>query len=199
MDNDREVSSFKDIAEHLNKQFALVFTSKPYVHLPCRLLYDIPKPKPFIQLLSPVVQIWLEGLDLKNSANPDNLHPRLLKELLKEVLISLCNIFQLLLDFRKVPIDWKLTHVIPIFKEVDCTRAENYRPIIFTSVVGKTFEQIVSSEVLTHLLTNSILSPHQHGFQPGKLVKTKFIKTCNIITDNLDKEYPRRLDFVGPG
>ena len=189
-DDSKEVTNLKDITKLLNRQFASVFTNEPDGPLPHSPPYDIPNPMPPILLSPPVVQKRLEALDVNKSAGPDNLHPRLLKELAKEIAQPLCNIFQLSLDSKKVPKDWKLTHVTPIFKKGDRTKAKNYRPISLTSAVAKTLERIVNADILTHLCNNNILSPDQHGFLPGKSVETNLLETYSTITDHLEKGIP---------
>ena len=44
----------------------------------------------------------------------------------------------------------------------------SFRPISLTSCVSKLFERIILSRLLFFLESNSILSPHQAGFRPGR-------------------------------
>ena len=44
----------------------------------------------------------------------------------------------------------------------------SFRPISFTFCVSKLFERIILSRLLFFLESNSILSPHQVGFRPGR-------------------------------
>ena len=55
--------------------------------------------------------------------DPDNITPRVLKELASEIAPSLTIIFQYSLVSGKLPSDWKAAHVTPIFK-----KGEQYDP-----------------------------------------------------------------------
>ena len=65
-----------------------------------------------------------------------------------------------------MPSDWKTANIASIFKKGDKHKASNYRPVSLTCILGKYMEQIiVVSSISTHLDTNKILNPIQHGFR----------------------------------
>ena len=57
--------------------------------------------------------------------------------------------------------------VSPIFKKGYRSDPYNYRPISLTSVLCKTLEHIIYSNVMSHLEEHSLLSDLQHGFRKG--------------------------------
>jgi len=83
----------------------------------------------------------------------------------------------------KLPIDWKVAIIIPIFKK----ETNHYPVITFTSVVSKVFESIIHKGMLKHFLNNNLMSPSQHGFLPRKSCMTQLISTLMIgHTETLD-------------
>ena len=54
--------------------------------------------------------------------------------------------------------------MIPIFKK-DPKQAASYRPISFTSCVGKAMERVVNQRLKWYLETNDPLAPEQAGFR----------------------------------
>jgi hypothetical protein len=65
---------------------------------------------------------------------PDNLLPRILKELADEISPLLQLIYTKSLDTGEVPADWRTANVSPVYKKGLKSAAENYRPISLTSV-----------------------------------------------------------------
>jgi len=51
----------------------------------------------------------------------------------------------------KVPHDWKLANVTPIYKQGSRSSPENYRPISLTCHLSKVMESIVRDVITQHL------------------------------------------------
>ena len=188
------VTNITDVANELNRHFASVFTCEPEGPLPNCPGYEAPTTMVQVSIDPSNILKRLQNLDTNKSAGPDHLHPRLLKELATIIAGPLSDLFQKSINAKSVPSDWKTAFVTPIFKKGSRLKAENYRPISLTSVVAKILERVVNDTILEHLKVNNILSPNQHGFQPGKSVETNLLETYDIITDLLDKGLP--VDLV---
>ncbi len=68
---------------------------------------------------------YLDKLKTNKSTGPDDLSPRLLKELKEQILKPLTIIFNLTLQQKQVPEDWKQANVTPIYKKGDKSEALN--------------------------------------------------------------------------
>eukprot|EP00061_Rhincodon_typus_P000987 g13375.t1 len=81
------------------------------------------------------VLVKLIGLKVDKSPGPNGLHPRALKEIAEEIVAALVVIFQESLESRRVPEDWKIANVTPLFKKGIRQKMKNNRPISLTSFV----------------------------------------------------------------
>ena len=85
----------------------------------------------------------------------------------------------------KIPDEWKLAIICPIFKKGSRTNPSNYRPISLTSIICKIIESIIRDELLKHLMVNKLLSKAQHGFIPRRSCLSNLLETLDFITSTL--------------
>ena len=99
------------------------------------------------------------------AAGPDNITPRILKELHTEIDPILTDIFNTSLYEGIVPDDWKDAYVSPVYKKGPKCKPENYRPILLTCICCKVLEHIITSNTMPHLDENTLLFQNDHGFR----------------------------------
>ena len=109
------------------------------------------------------VRDLLLQLDCHKSMGPDEIHPRVLRELAEVIAEPLSIIYQRSLLTGEVPEDWRLANVTPIYKKGCREDPGNYRPVSLTSVPGKIMEQTVLKEITRHVQDNRGIRPSQHG------------------------------------
>ena len=73
-------------------------------------------------------------------------------------------------------------------KPLDCPAS--FRPISLTSCISKLFECIILSCLLFFLESNSILSPRQAGFCPGRSTLDQILYLSQSISDGFNKPRP---------
>ena len=65
-----------------------------------------------------------------------------------------------------------------------------FRPISLTSCVSELFERIILSRLLFFLKSDSILSPRQAGFRPGRSTLDQILYLSQSISDGFNKPRP---------
>lgn len=208
LENTKDKSSIrysdKEKADILQRQFASVFTKEPDGELPdfrLRTLTEISLP----DIDSEIVRKKILQLDVDKACGPDEMHPRLLKELVDEISTPLAMIFRKSLLDGVLPSDWKHAYVSPLFKKGAKNIASNYRPISLTSIVCKIMESIVKEKIMSHLMTENLVSRHQYGFIPGRSTTTQLLNYLNDciealvegnVTDTIYFDFSKAFDTV---
>ncbi|KAK4806934.1 hypothetical protein QYF61_027301 [Mycteria americana] len=184
------VTKDEENAEVLNAFFASVFNSRAN----CSLGTQPPELEdrdgdqngaPIIQ--GEMVSDLLHHLDTHKSMGPDEIHPRVLKELAEVLTKPLSIIYQQSWLTGEVPVDWRLANVTPIFKKGRKEDPGNYRPVSLTSVPGKLMEQIILSAITQHVEDNQGIKPSRHGFRKGRSCLTNLISFYDKVTHLVDE------------
>ena len=138
----------------------------------------------------------LNGMNPSKALGPDELHPRVLKELATELGPVFAHLFQQSIDTGEIPKEWSLEkNICPLFKKSDRSLACNYRPVSLTCVPCKLLEHIVCSNIMAHLDEYKLLSDRQHAFRKGLSCKTQLTTVINnwakilAIEDRLTHSY----------
>jgi hypothetical protein len=105
----------------------------------------------------------LEQLNPYKTAGPDNISPRVLKELADHVAPILTIIYNYSYQIGEIPAAWRSASVCPIFKTGKRFEVVKYRPVSLTYIACKIMEHILTSHIMTHAENNRILNPLQHG------------------------------------
>lgn len=125
----------------------------------------------------------LQALDVDSAAGPDELHPAFLKSCCGSLAYPLYKIFCLSLAETHLPLEWKTSIVVPIFKKGSRYNPLNYRPISLTSVPCKMLERIIVKHLNVFLEEENILSDHQFGFRAGRSTMDQLL----IVYDEISK------------
>ena len=92
------------------------------------------------------------NLDLSKVSGPDCIPVVVLKNCKPELSYILAELFNKSLKESCFPDCWKVSSVVPVFKNVrERSTAKNCHPISILSVVSKVFEKLVNTRVLDHL------------------------------------------------
>ena len=185
-DGDRTAFEPREKAETLNKYYAKVFT---------RSEVEPPRPRDKTTHRLEKIDITKEKVEsvislLKEDAapGPDELPPRLIRELKDELSGPLTTLFRASMKAKKIPDEWREASITPIYKQKG-SKADpgNYRPVSLTNVVGKLMERIVKNEMTEYVESNKLMSDSQHGFRSGRSVQTNMVEFLNTTTKWLDE------------
>ena len=105
-------------AEEFNSQFTDVFNKNEHTQVP-RLDRSAPFMNDIAVSKDGVIKL-LKGLNPSKALGPDELHPRVLKELLTELGPIFAYLFQQSIDTGEIPKEWSLANICPLSRRVTC-------------------------------------------------------------------------------
>ena len=129
-------------------------------------------------------RLIIDNIDTNKASGPDDISGRILKEYSREISPSPTVLFNLSLTLGKLPENWKLANISPIFKKGDRENCVNYRPISLLCIVSKLLERAVLNQIKSEILP--LITQFQHGFLSGRSTETQLIQIYNHINSTLD-------------
>ena len=119
-----------------------------------------------ISVTPKVVRKVVMNLDLSKASGPDCIPVVVLKNCEPKLSYILAEVFSKCLKESCFPDCWKVSSVVPVFKNVgERSTAKNYHPVSLLSVVSKVFEKLVNNRIVVHLEKCSLFSDFQYGFR----------------------------------
>ena len=196
----RLITDAKELAETLNRQFQSVFsTPRPFTpeEFEYRTGLSLSPNSPTcntITIHEAGVRKLLKNLKTRKAPGPDQITPKILKELANEISPALTLLYQSSIDSGIVPEDWRTAFVTPVFKKGERYKAANYRPISLTSIPGKLLEHIIVHTIMDFAENNNILCKEQHGFRKQRSCISQLIGLVDDISHSRDKG--RQVDML---
>ena len=128
----------------------------------------------------------LQKLQPSKSPGPDNVHPRVLKEVDKSLSKPLLILFQRSIDNGKIPDLWKYANITPIFKKGKRDICSNYRPVSLTCILCKVLESLITNDIIKHMEKYKLFSNKQFGFIHGRSTILQLLHIMDDWTRILD-------------
>ena len=126
----------------------------------------------------------LINLDITKAKGPDKISNALLKNLFDSIPKSLHSLFNHIANKCVFPTKWKISKIVPIFKDGDKQLPSNYIRISLLSTVSKLLEKLIYNKSVP-FLTNTI-SNTQHGFRRRRSTTTNLIEYLHALYENFD-------------
>ena len=122
-----------------------------------------------ISITPKMVKKAITNLDSSKASGPDCIPVVVLKNCEPELSYILAKLFNKCLKESCFPDCWKVSLVVPVFKNVgERSTAKNYSPVSLLSVVSKVFEKLVNNRIVDHLEKCGLFSDFQYGFRSSR-------------------------------
>ena len=113
-----------------------------------------------------MVKKAITNLHSSKAFGPDCIPVVVLKNCEPELSYIPAKLFNKCLKDSCCPDCWKVSSVVPLFKNVgERSTTKNYHPVSLLSVVSKVFEKLVNNRIVDHLEKCGIFSDSQYGFR----------------------------------
>ncbi|XP_013868639.1 RNA-directed DNA polymerase from mobile element jockey [Austrofundulus limnaeus] len=144
-------------------------------------------------LFSTDVGAALSRIKSHKAAGPDGIPGRVLRACSEELAGVLTEIFNLSLARAVVPTCFKSTSIIPIPKNSNPTRLNDYRPVTLTPIITKCLERLVLAHLRSCLPPT--LDPHQFAFRQNRSTEDAVSIALHSVLSHLDNKntYARML------
>ena len=137
-----------------------------------------------------MVKKVIMNLDLSKASGPDCIPAVILKNCEPEISYILAELFNKCLKESCFPDCWKVSSVVPVFKNVgERSTAKNCLPVSLLSVVGKVFEKRVNNKIVDHLEKYDLCSNFQYGFRSSRSTADFLKVVSNRIAGALSGGY----------
>ena len=134
-----------------------------------------------IDVTPKMVKTVIMNLDLSKASGPDCIPVVVLENCEPELSYILAELFNKCLEESCFPDCWKVSSVVPVFKNVgERSTAKNLCPVSLLSVVSKVFEKLVNNRIVDHLEKCGLFSDFQYGFRSSR-------STADLLTVVSDK------------
>ena len=133
-----------------------------------------------------MVKKVITNLDSSKASGPDCIPVVVLKNCEPELSYILAKLFNKCLKESCFPDCWKVSSVVPVFKNVgERSTAKNYRPVSHLSVVSKVFEKLVNNRIINHLEKCGLFSDFQYGFRSSRSIADLLI----VVSDRMARAF----------
>jgi len=130
------------------------------------------------------------------STGVDEMSSRLLKPVCHGITVPVALLFNLSTSECKVPNDWKLANVTPIYKQGSRNSPENYRPISLTCHLSKVMESIIRDVITQHLNKFDLINSSQHVFRRGRSFVTNLLAFLDKVASYRDDKESVDIIFL---
>ena len=134
-----------------------------------------------ISVTSKMFKKAIKNLDLSMASGPDCIPVVVLKNREPELSYIVAELFNKCLKESCFPGCWKVSSVVPVFKNVgERSTAKNYCPVSLLSVVSKVFEKLANDRIVDHLEKCGLFCDFQYGFRSSQ-------STADLLTVESDR------------
>ena len=121
----------------------------------------------FQEICKESIEYYALKIKDKTSVGFDGVSSRVVKRITPAILEPLCHLFNLSLKTGFIPLEFKISRVIPLFKSGRKDDFGNYRPISLIPAFAKLFEHIVNDQIRKYFNCYNLFSSAQFGFRKG--------------------------------
>ena len=121
----------------------------------------------------------LANLDISKAMGIDGIPNHILKSYSLSLYEPVHHLFHQCYTQSRLPHEWKVHKITPIYKAGDKTSVKNYRPISLLCCISKVFKRIIYNSTFNHISTQ--ISANQFGFLRHRSTTQQLVIFLNTI------------------
>ena len=114
----------------------------------------------------------------------DCIGTKVLKTCAIALYLPIHHLFSLCTSQHKLPEEWKIHRITPIFKSGDKSNIKNYRSISLLCCISKVLERIIYDKIIDFILAS--ISEAQFGFLPNRSCVQQLLLFVSSIHNSLE-------------
>ena len=135
-----------------------------------------------------MVKKVITNLDSSKASSPDCIPVVILKNSEPKLSYTLAKLFNMCLKESCFPDCWKVSSVVPVFKNVgERSTAKSYRPVSLLSVVSKVIEKLVNNRIVDHLENCGLFADFQYRFRSSRSAAD----LLTVVSDRIARAFNR--------
>jgi hypothetical protein len=107
----------------------------------------------------------LNQLNENTASDIYEIQPAILKSLTPTLAPILTTLYNQAIQEHLYPDALKTTKLIALFKNNELNLPKNYRPISLLPIIGKIFDTIINTQIMTHCIQHNIIAATQYAFR----------------------------------
>ena len=136
------------------------------------------------------------SINISKSSGLDNINSFVIKKAFESLTPQVTFMFNLSIRGAEFPDSWKKALVVPIPKQGNLTKVQNYRPISLLPLPGKILEKLIHRQLSDYLETEFLLAGEQHGFRRNHSTIHAIEQITSYINKKMDARLPTAAVFV---
>lgn len=127
---------------------------------------------------------------LKPNSAPglDGVYNLMIKHFPSKFWDQIINLFNICLEDKCIPSDWKTSKITVIPKKKLSTNPDYYRPISVTSCLGKVLERIITKRLYKYLEESNLITQEQSGFRRRRRTGDNLFFLTQKVSETLNRK-----------
>lgn len=136
----------------------------------------------------------IQRLKIGKAAGIDKIKPEMIKFIGEDGIEMLRYLFNKIWKETKIPQEWEVGIIVPIFKKGDTKECKNYRGITLLSVVAKVYERILEEKLRNKI--EQQLAESQSGFRRGYGIQDHIFTIKQVSEKILEQNLEAHIAFI---
>ena len=130
----------------------------------------------------------IKNFNNKKSTGHDEISSKMVKFSAPVLAEYLAHFFNICFQKDCFPNFLKIAEILPLYKNGDKTKSDNYRPISLLSCMKKIFEKLIFKRISNFAAKNNLIDKHQFGFRSNHSCTHAILSIIDFFRESIDNK-----------